>query len=220
MKSLVLVSVVLLTDFSCATNPNVVKSIDTKMDVKGNVGSSKLGLNDKNEVIVQEERQAQDELLIQESVNMRLQDEVDHYEGELRECLKYRADSRLGGNGEMPEIPDVSNLKPDEDTQEEFGSTDDGSLKVVRKSFFVSRLKNARIYEKSMRSITKVLKKQNEACQMKLEVARNKAGLPGKKVTAEGYFNSKGTWVETKSGENSVGDAFEIQADHAQKAGK
>ena len=69
--------------------------------VKGNVGESKLGVNDNNEAIIQQERQAQDELLIQESVNMRLQDDANHEEGELKECLKYLADKRLGGNGTL-----------------------------------------------------------------------------------------------------------------------
>jgi len=218
MKHIILGTLLSVTSFSCASNPDAVRPIDTKLNVRGTIGDAKLGINDKNEAIVQEERQAQDELLIQETVNMRLQDDANHYEGELKECLTYMADKRLGGNGELPEIPDVSNLKTQDDVQEEFGSTEDGSLKIVKKSSFTARLKNARSYEKSLRAITKVLKKQNEGCQMKLEAARNRVGLPGKKATAEGYFNSSGKWVETRRGENSLSDAFEIQADNAQKA--
>ncbi|RYZ89826.1 MAG: hypothetical protein EOP04_05740 [Proteobacteria bacterium] len=211
-------SLVILTS-ACATNPDKVREIETKLNVKGNVGDSKLGINDKNEAIIQQERQAQDELMIQESVNMRLQDDASHEEGELKECLKYLADKRLGGNGIIPEIPDVSSLKKDDETQEDFGTTEDGSLKVVKKTSFNERLRNARSYEKSLRAMTKVLKKQGEDCQMKLEFARNKAGLPGKKTTAEGYFNANGKWVETKRGEGNLNDAFEIQADNAAKAG-
>lgn len=219
MKAYLFASGLFLLTAACATNPNKVHEIDTKLNVKGNVGDSKLGVNENNEAIIQQERQAQDELMIQESVNMRLQDEANHEEGELKECLKYLADKRLGGSGTLPEVPDVSSLKKDDETEEDFGTAEDGSLKVVKKTGFVDRLRNARSYEKSLRAMTKLLKKQGEECQMKLEVARNKAGLPGKKTQAEGYFNSNGKWVETKRGENSLDDAFEIQADNKAKAG-
>ncbi|RYZ48599.1 MAG: hypothetical protein EOP07_25570, partial [Proteobacteria bacterium] len=56
------------TIVSCASNPNEVKTIDTKMDVRGNVGDSKLGVNKNQEAVIQQERQAQDELSIQEAV--------------------------------------------------------------------------------------------------------------------------------------------------------
>lgn len=218
MKSTLLATSIFLAISACASNPNEMKDIDTKLEVKGKVGDSKLGVNDKNEAIIQQERQAQDELLIQDSVNMRLQDDANHVEGELKECLKYLADQRLGGNGVLPEVPDVSSLRNDDNSQEDIGTAEDGSLKVVKKTGFVDRLQNARSYEKSLRAITKVIKRQNEECQMKLEIARNKIGLPGKKVQAEGYFNSNGKWVETKRGERSLDDAFEIQAENKDKA--
>lgn len=214
----ILATLLVTLSVSCATNPDIVKPVETKLDVKGNVGDGKLGINDKNEAIIQEEKQAQDELVIQDAVNMRLKDEAGHHQGELKECLTYLADKRLGGNGKIPEIPDVDSLKTDEDSTEEFGQTDDGSLKMVKKTSFMGRLKNARSYEKSLRSITKVLEKQNEQCQMNLELARNKVGLPSKKAQAEGYFNSNGKWVQTKKGESGVSDAFEIQADRADQA--
>jgi hypothetical protein len=208
---------ILLT--SCASNSESVKTVNTDLKVKGHVGSAKLGLDSENVAILQEEKQAQDELNIQEAVNMRLRDEVNHYHGELKECLSNLADKRLGGNGKIPELPDIDNLQPETDTTEEFGQTEDGSLKVVRKSSFIQKLKNARAYDKSLRAMTKVLTKQNDQCQMNLEIARNKAGLPGKKAQAQGYFNEKGKWVETKKGESNLNDAFEIQADNASKGG-
>ncbi|MBC7533800.1 MAG: hypothetical protein H7318_19710 [Oligoflexus sp.] len=204
---------------SCATNPEKVHDVDTKLDVKGNIGDSKIGINDKNEAIIQQEHQAQDELTMQDAVNMRLQDDANHYEGELKECLTYIADKRLGGNGTIPEIPDVSNLKTDDDITEDMGTDKDGTLKIVKKSSFRQRLIHARSYEKSLRAITKLLKKQDEQCEMNLELARNKVGLPGKKTAAEGYFNKEGKWVETKRGETNVNDAFEIQANNASKSG-
>lgn len=202
---------------ACSSNPETIKPINTNLDVKGQVGSAKLGVNEDNVAILQDEKQAQDELTIQEAVNMRLFDEASHQRSELKECLTYLADKRMGGSGKIPEMPDIDNLKTETEEKEEFGQAEDGSLKVVKKSSFVQRLRNARSYDKSLRAVTKVLEKQNSQCQMDLEVARNKAGLPGKKVQAEGYFNSKGTWVETKRGEGNLNDAFEIQAENKDK---
>lgn len=219
MKNIFASLVLTMSLISCASNPNVVHDIDTQIEVKGNVGEAKLGLNKNREVILQVERQAQDELLIQEAVNMRLHDEMGHYEGELEECLRFQADRRIGGNGVVPEMPDTSALKTEDDYTEDFGTVKDGSLQIVKKTFFRDRLKNARSYDKSLRAMTKLLKKQNEQCQMNLEVARTKAGLSGKKVMAEGYFNDKGNWVQTRRGETSVSDAFELQADNTQRAG-
>jgi hypothetical protein len=213
MKNLFTSIIVSMTFISCATNPNVVRTLDTRIEVKGNIGEGKLGLNDKHEAIIQHERQAQDELLIQDAVNMRLQDDLNHYEGELSECLKYMADERLGGSGQMPAMPNIDNLQTEAIATEEFGASEDGSLKIVKKTYYLERLKNARAYEKSIRSMTKVLKDQNASCQMKLEIARNKAGLPGKKIIAEGYFTQKGAWVQTRRGENSLSDALELQAE-------
>jgi hypothetical protein len=218
MKKLALISSLIVLA-SCASNEETVKTVNTDLKVKGQVGSAKLGLDADNVAILQEEKQAQDELNIQEAVNMRLKDDANHYHGELKECLTYLADKRLGGNGKIPELPDIDNLQSETETTEEFGQTKDGSLKVVRKTSFIQKLKNARSYDKSLRAMIKVLSKQNDQCQMNLEVARNKAGLPGKKTQAQGYFNEKGKWVETKKGESSLDDAFEIQADNASKAG-
>ncbi|WP_141735940.1 hypothetical protein [Oligoflexus tunisiensis] len=216
MKKLALISgLILLT--SCASDSDSVKTVNTDLKVKGQVGSAKLGLDNDNVAILQEEKQAQDELNIQEAVNMRLKDEANHYHGELRECLSYLADKRLGGNGKIPDLPDIDNLQAETDTTEEFGQTEDGSLKVVKKTSFIHKLKNARSYDKSLRAMTKLLSKQNDQCQMDLEIARNKAGLPGKKTQAQGYFNEKGNWVETKKGESNLNDAFEIQSDNSAK---
>lgn len=215
------ISTLLFVSFAfaaCSSNPETIKPINTDLDVKGQVGSAKLGVNEDNVAILQEEKQAQDELTVQEAVNMRLFDEAAHQKSELKECLTYLADKRLGGSGKIPELPDLDNLKTETEEKEEFGQAKDGSLKIVKKSSFVQRLRNSRSYDKSLRSVTKLLEKQNSQCQMDLEVARNKAGLPGKKAQAEGYFNSKGTWVETKRGETNLNDAFEIQAENKDKA--
>lgn len=216
MKTLILVAIMALT--ACTTNEYKVKTISTALDVKGNVNGQKLGINGDNEVILQEEVRAQDELRIAENVNLSFESDIESVAAELKRCKRDLADPRLGGSGVLP--PDGEyDMRPFEKVKEEFGLTEDGDLKIVRRSYYADRLKAARSYDKSLRRMLKFITRQNYECLFELGLARDKAGLPSDRVMAEGYFNSKGIWVETRKGEQSVGDAFEIQAENKARSG-
>lgn len=218
MKTLTIALFAVLSLSACSTTDYKVQTISTKLDVKGNVNGQKLGINDQNEVILQEEVRAQDELRTAEAVNMSFEENIRYEAFELKRCKRDLADPRLGGHGELPPESEYD-LRPYEKVKEEFGLAEDGDLKIVRKSYFVDRLKTARQYDTSLRKMIKVLKRLNEECTFKMGMARNKVGLPSERVMAEGYFNAKGTWVETRKGENSLGDAFEIQAENKARSG-
>lgn len=216
MKTIIIFAALVLN--ACATNEYKVKTISTALDVKGNVNGQKLGINDNQEVILQEEVRAQDELRIAENVNLSFESDIESEAAELKRCKRDLADPRLGGSGVLP--PDGEyDMRPFEKVKEEFGLAEDGDLKIVRRSFYADRLKAARQYDTSLRKMLKVLKRQNEECTFKLGMARNKVGLPSERIMAEGYFNSKGIWVETRKGEQTVGDAFEIQAENKARSG-
>jgi hypothetical protein len=85
-------------------------------------------------------------------------------------------------------------------------------IKVKKEMNFTEELKSERAHEESIRSMQRLVSAQTEECEHELGIARVKAGLPEKRYTAEGYFTEDGTWVETRKGEQSLGDAFEIQA--------
>jgi hypothetical protein len=216
MKTIMILAALALN--ACATNDYKVKTISTALDLKGNVNGQKLGLNGENEAILQEEVRAQDELRIAENVNAYFEEKIASEAAEIKRCMTDLADPRLGGRGELPAEIDYD-MRPFEKVKEEFGLAEDGDLKIVRKSYYVDRLKAARSYDVSLRKMLKVVKRQHEECMFKLGIARNKAGLPSERVMAEGYFTSNGKWVETRKGENSVGDAFEIQAENKARSG-
>jgi hypothetical protein len=196
---------------ACASNAYEVKTVETKLNVKGEVNGQKLGINDKNEAIMQEEVRAQDELRIAQVVSEHFEEQLRNEAAELKRCKRDLADPRLGGRGEL--APDTdTDVAPYDAVKEEFGLADDGDLKIVRKSYYVDRLKSARAYSVTIQKMLKLIKRHNEECTLKLGIARNKAGLPSERVMAQGYFNEKGQWVETRQAEQTVGDAFEIQA--------
>lgn len=208
MKTLLTIIVSMFV-ISCVSEYKV-KEIDNKLEVKGHVGDRTLGLNDKKEIILQEESAAEDELRIQQTVNLRLQDDYDHEAHMLKACRTDLSDPRLGGNGEIPLINEVDQMKAPEVIREEIGITNDGEIKVVKKSYFIDKLKLERKYDTSLRKMTHVVKRHREECEYKMGMARRKAGLPSARYQGEGYFKD-GCWVQTKINENTLDDAFEIQ---------
>lgn len=200
------------------TSDYEVKEVDTKLEVKDSIDGSKVGINENDEVVVQTETDASDELRTQKWVNSRLEDDLNHDYAELEQCREDLADPRLGGTGSVTDIPEIDNLKGMSEVKEEFGLTEDGSLKVVKKEYFLDLLKKERKYEKTLRSMTKVIKKHKESCQRRMGAERTKAGLPAKRYQASGYFTDDGTWIGTDKAENNLDDAFERAAKAKQKS--
>lgn len=209
MKNLLIVIAVLLN--GCATGYKVEK-IDLSITPKGQVGNKILGLNSSNELILQEEQSAADELRIQEAVNMQLLSGFEQEAFDLKRCRTEVSDPRLGGSGIIPQISEVDGMKTPETIKEEMGLTGDGEVKIVRKSFYTDKLKLERSYEKSLRKMTSVIARHKEECEYKMAIARRAAGLPSARFQGEGYFTNGGVFVQTNQNENSLDDAFEISA--------
>jgi hypothetical protein len=213
--SVSVISIIVALSAACASTPHQAKELeDYKLDVKGTTGDGTIGLNEKNQIMIHKERAVQDELRVQDLVNDHFRDEVKRELFELQQCRTDLADPRLGGDGEVTETVDMESIKNPLEETEEMGLTEDGDLKIVSKSFLDKKLANDRHYEASLRAVLKTVKPQKAACERKLGYARNRHGLPTKRVEADGYFTSSGAYVETRRGEGSVQDAFEIQAEN------
>ena len=128
-------TVFLLASLLACTSSEQVKDINTDLE-KGQVGRSKLGVNDDNEAILQTETDADKELQAQIWANDSLESKLQHYTLEFEDCRLYLADPRLGGTGEIKDLPEVGDFKVDTNTKEEIGVDKDGNYKVVRKKVF------------------------------------------------------------------------------------
>lgn len=201
-----------LLSFSCTTEDKTVKEVDTKLEKKGAVGGKTIGLNDDKEAIIQEETAVDDEMRRQEWVNNKLEEELNAEHLELQRCRDDLADPRLGGSGEVAEIPEVDNIKNPNEVKEELGITADGNLKMVKKEFLVDKIKSEKKYETSLTNLVKTVKKHNTQCGQKMARARVTAGLPAQRYKAEGTYDSKGNWTQTRKAEITLDDAFEIRA--------
>ncbi len=194
----------------CTHNPHEVKSIDTSLEKTQQTEDGSIGVDKDGDAVIQSKKSAKDELSKQEWVNSRLSDDLENEHHSLKTCRNDLADPRLGGNGRPREIPEIDNMKETAEVREKFGLAEDGSLKVIKREYFLDRLKRERKYEKSLRTMIKMVKKHTEECKMVLGQSRVKAGLPSNKYMAKGHYDSKGRWIETRKAEKSLDDAFEI----------
>lgn len=206
MKTLIVIASMFMT--SCLSSNYKVKELEnTRIITKGQVGERTLGLNDKQELILQEERDAADELRIQEHVNLKWSDEVSHEAYMLKWCRQDLSDPRLGGEGVIPALQEIDGMKSPDEVREEIGITEDGEVKVVKKAYFVDKLKLERKYEKSLKSMLKTIVRHREECEYKMGIARRKMGLPSSRFNgALGGPN-----------ENDLDDAFRILKERQDK---
>lgn len=174
MKYVCAVSLVLMT----ACSSTQVRHIDTDVDsVKGNTSSGVLALKD-GHAIIQKETMADDELRVQQWRNDRAEEKLSADWYDLKQCRIDIADTRLGGKGELEPLHEIDNMKQVSELKESFGLDKDENLKFVTREDFLKRVAIERKYSESLASMTKAVGDSLEKCEMKLRVARVKAGLP------------------------------------------
>jgi len=175
MKTLICLFVMLT---GCVSNPNKVKYVDTNMERKGQADGQMIGINDKQEIIVQNETHADVELQRMEDEILTLNDQIAGLVRRNYMCRKDLADSRLGGSGELPSERDFNVEATLEKYQEEVGLDDNQNLKIVKKSYYLEkRAASKRLVEK-LTALKKSLTRQCEACTWEMSEAWRRVGLP------------------------------------------
>jgi len=137
MKKLLLISFTLAFS-SCSSSKYKVKNVDTKMDVKGTIQGSKIGLDEQKQAIIQTETTTEVELQKQQWANYDLEKQLSNSHEQLTRCRTDLADPRLGGSGQVVEIPEIDNMKKPANIKEEIGLDEQGNLKVVKKEYYLN----------------------------------------------------------------------------------
>lgn len=195
---------------SC-TNDKVVKEIDSSLEIKGSVAGSSLGLNKNNEAILQSSTDADDELRGQVWENHDRENTLKFEYHMLKWCRQDIADTRLGGSGEVANMPEIDQMKTAIELKEEFG-IENGELKVVKKEHYVDRLKAERKYAHALKDMIRKVKKSRETCEITMGQMRIKAGLPAKRYQGNITIDTEGKISKViQANENSLDDAFRIQ---------
>jgi hypothetical protein len=204
---------ILIALLSGCTTPGQVHDLETDdFQRKGGAQDGQIGINGSNQVVIRENKAADDELAVTDLVNTHLRDNVEHDLADLKNCENQLNDPRLGGSGRVTQSPDIEKLKSVPEIREDMGLDESGDLRVVQEQSFDERLKAERKFSETLKKMDKVAKQQNEECQAQLVIVREQHGLQGSPYKASGYFTGDGTWVETQHGEQSLDDAFAISA--------
>lgn len=203
---------------ACSSNPYKVKEIDNPIEKKGEYQGATVGLNDKKEAIVQSETAADVELKQTRWRTYDLEQKIASEHSLLTRCRTELADPRLGGTGNMVEIPEIDNMKGPDAVKEDMGITKDGALVVVKQEMFVDKLKTERKYEDSLRAMMKTIEKHRGNCEREMGYARGKAGLPSMRYPAKGEYGSDGTFHVIRKAEENLDDAFRIKAQESKPA--
>jgi hypothetical protein len=199
---------------SCAS-PYKANDLSDNMkisELKGNTSQGVVGLNEKKEIVVQEEISADTELQVQRNVNLHWLETLEHEAYFVKWCRRDLADPRLGGYGELPADPEIDNIRTPEQVREEMGLDDDGNLKIVKQSYFADKLKKERAYGEAMQKMITLFKRHRDECEWKMGQARAKAGLPSTRYIEERLENGLDTAFSKKGVKHTIeGDIKQIE---------
>lgn len=190
---------------------NKVKDTNTELTKDSRYGESRIGVDKDDRVIIQQEQRLESELRKVAWDNYDKLQEIESRHNLLHRCRAEIADPRLGGSGEMVEIPELDTLNTVEQWREEIAINQDGQLRVVKREDYKDRLQNEREYNQQLRDQLKLVRKHLKKCERQMGHARVKVGLPSKRYKAKGYYQD-GIYKVTREAENSLDDAFRIRS--------
>ncbi len=166
---------------ACSSNKYAVKEVDTKIEQKGSVGGGKVGVDDAGQAIIQTETEADDELRTQIWKNSEFEAKLNSEHQLLKQCRQERADPRLGGSGDVVEIPEIDKMSTATEIKEDLGITKTGSLKVIKREMYIDRLARERKLETSLGNLVSLVRKHRDKCEVDLGHTRVQHGLPSKR---------------------------------------
>lgn len=183
MKNFVFIATAFVS--TACTTTREVKEVDTRLTNASYSSEGTVGVNDKNEAVVQQKRSAVAELMIQEHVGENLQRELTHQVYLLDWCRRDSADPRLGGSGEPAPMPEIDSLFKRAPASMEFGKDEDGRLVVVSNQLYEDKLKSAIQFQTDLEAVSKTVKQNRASCEYKMGIARVKHGLPSQRDASE-----------------------------------
>lgn len=211
MKKLLFTCLILA---GCASPYKVEKLTDTKLQEKGTVGNSVIGINGKQEAVVQTVTPVEKELSNVIWWNNNKEAELEESYAMLKRCRKELSDPRLGGSDRVK----VPKLKRDwdEKLKERTGLVGE-DLVVVKEQYLKERLTLEKEKGQYFESMIDTVKDSLDDCEVMMGSARVKAGLPATRYQGKIKVTPEGNVGEVIApNENSLDDAFRIKESQGQ----
>lgn len=171
--NLCFITIVGLTSHCTSDSEYETKQIDTSLEQHGKSGDSTYGINENNEAVLQNEKDPGYELMIAKKANQTLFLELERDALALDHCIQEYSSPALGGDGKFKNIEDYEDLRPEYDSSEELGVTEDGKLKLVKKGYLSKQLAQSKEQSKQLRKAIRYVQKELRKCQIELKYAKD-----------------------------------------------
>lgn len=150
--------------FSCAHDPDEVKEIDTRLTEAGTVGKRQIGVDANNRMIVQTQKELDDELRSAVWFNSQMLFEVRYLLFRLKSCFAQKKDQIVSGDFETLDIAVVHEAETKTD-KEDLGINSDGQFRLVTKEGYTKRLAYERDQKKRLVLLKEQVNDQLQRCE-------------------------------------------------------
>lgn len=87
----------------------------------------------------------------------------------LDQCIQEFSDPSLKGDGKFKNVDDYESLRPDYDATKELGVTEDGKLKIVKRTYLKKRLDEAESQKEKISKALRYVQKELRKCESELK---------------------------------------------------
>jgi hypothetical protein len=126
----------------------------------------------------------------------------------LDQCIQEFSDPSLKGDGKFKNIDDYESLRPDYDGQEQLGVTEDGKLKIVKRTYFKKQIDEAESQKEKISKALRYVQKELRKCESELNFRKKalksivylvgglfRAAMSTFAHGAVAYLSHKITWI-------------------------
>ena len=150
---------------SCFHDPDFVRDVDTSLTDTGSAGGAQVGIDSENRMVVQIQKELDEELRSVLWLNSQMLFEVKYLISRLKSCL-VRYGKREEFKHKLASL-DLSSVKEMElrEREEEIGRNSDGEVKLISKEGYTQRLKEERSARKNLILLKETLNDELRQCE-------------------------------------------------------
>lgn len=174
-RKLCLAGIASLAVLSCTSTPHKVKDLETgELEVQSKGINEDIGINENDQAVIRQNQDARTALQIQRVGNLRLEQELSAENSEYTSCWEQMSSPKMGGDGQVRDLPDPEALKEVVNVKEEVGLDADGQLRVVKEEFLNETLTKEKTYNSRLRAMLKEARKARKECERKLRYKKRR----------------------------------------------
>lgn len=149
---------------SCSHDPDQVKEIDTRLISAGSVGKNEIGVDKNNRMLVQTQKELDNELRSAIWLNSQTLFELKYLLSRLSSCFIEKKESLTSSDFPVLDLSVIEEIENKEE-KEELGLNSKGEYKLITKEGYTAKLKAERVLKKKLVSLKRKVKNQLLRCE-------------------------------------------------------